>query len=306
MLRRRVSAGVAFAAYRSGSAVARALPAGVAVALAGVLGAILRVALGGRLRMVRRHLQRAHGGRLSPAELEREVGRAFQSYARYWVESFRLPDLSPAEIQAGFVCEGMENLEGGLARGNGVILALPHLGGWDYGGAWLSTQGHPVTAVVEAIEPPELFEWFAGFRRSLGMVVVPLGPEAGPAVLTALHANKVVCLLSDRDVAGGGVEVEFFGERTTLPGGPLTLALRTGAVVLPTAVYFEGPTGHRAIIGPPLPLERQGRLRADVARGTQALAVELEHLIRRAPEQWHLFQPNWPSDREAATGQGRE
>ena len=29
---------------------------------------------------------------------------------------------------------------------------------------------------------------------------------------------------------------------------------------------------------------------------TQYLARELEYLIRRAPEQWHLFQPNWPSD----------
>ena len=26
------------------------------------------------------------------------------------------------------------------------------------------------------------------------------------------------------------------------------------------------------------------------------LASELEALIRRAPDQWHLFQPNWPSD----------
>ena len=25
-------------------------------------------------------------------------------------------------------------------------------------------------------------------------------------------------------------------------------------------------------------------------------AAELELLIRRAPSQWHMFQPNWPSD----------
>ncbi len=47
---------------------------------------------------------------------------------------------------------------------------------------------------------------------------------------------------------------------------------------------------------PPLSLERTGRFREDVARITQDLADELEVLIRRAPEQWHLFQPNWPSD----------
>jgi phosphatidylinositol dimannoside acyltransferase len=50
------------------------------------------------------------------------------------------------------------------------------------------------------------------------------------------------------------------------------------------------------VVRPPLSPERHGGLRDDVARLTQVLAGELEYLIRRAPEQWHLFQPNWPSD----------
>jgi KDO2-lipid IV(A) lauroyltransferase len=52
---------------------------------------------------------------------------------------------------------------------------------------------------------------------------------------------------------------------------------------------------------PPIDTTRQGKLRADVARITQDLACSLEELIRRAPEQWHLLQPNWPSDRTSPT-----
>ena len=100
-------------------------------------------------------------------------------------------------------------------------------------------------------------------------------------MLHALRANHIVCLLCDRDIVGGGIEVEFFGERTTLPGGPATLALRTGAALCPTAVYYEGAL-HRAVIGSPRPLERTGRMRDDVTRLTQGLAAELEGLIRRA------------------------
>ena len=92
--------------------------------------------------------------------------------------------------------------------------------------------------------------------------------------------------------------MEFFGERTLLPGGPATLALRTGAAILPTAVYQDGPN-HLGVVLPPVPAERQGRLRADVTRVTQDLAWALEELIRAAPEQWHLMQTNWPSDEEA-------
>jgi KDO2-lipid IV(A) lauroyltransferase len=117
-------------------------------------------------------------------------------------------------------------------------------------------------------------------------------------VLAALKRNDVVCLLCDRDIQRSGVDVEFFGERTTLPAGPATLGLRSGAPVLPTAVYFTDRTdGHLGVVRPPVPTDRSGDgLRVDVARMTQALATDLEHLIRRAPHQWHLFQPNWPSD----------
>ena len=116
-------------------------------------------------------------------------------------------------------------------------------------------------------------------------------------MLKSLRNNEVLCLLSDRDITGGGIEVEFFGERTKLLAGPATLALRTGAALLPTAAYFtDRGVGHHGVIGAPMNCERHGKLREDVHRITQELAYELETLIRRAPEQWHLLQPNWPSD----------
>jgi KDO2-lipid IV(A) lauroyltransferase len=61
-------------------------------------------------------------------------------------------------------------------------------------------------------------------------------------------------------------------------------------------VYFDGGRDHRAVIGPPLDLTRSGSLRRDVGRVTQDLATRFEQLISHAPEQWHLLQPNWPSD----------
>jgi lauroyl/myristoyl acyltransferase len=107
--------------------------------------------------------------------------------------------------------------------------------------------------------------------------------------------------LSDRDLAGNGIEVEFFGEATTMPAGPATLALRTGAQLVTGAVYSGPGPDHRAIVEPPLDTTRQGPLRKDVARLTQAIATRFEGLIRRAPEQWHLFQPLWLADRPGAS-----
>ena len=53
---------------------------------------------------------------------------------------------------------------------------------------------------------------------------------------------------------------------------------------------------------PPIDTTRKGKLREDVNRITQVLAHELEALIREAPEQWHLLQPNWPSDHALIEG----
>lgn len=246
--------------------------------------------------MVARHMRRVHGPTLSGAALRRAVRAVFESYARYWLESFRLQAETPETIRRGMCTEGMEHLEDAFAAGRGVVLAAPHLGGWDFGGAWLALQGYKPLAVAEMLEPPELFEWFASWRRRIGMEIVPAGPEAGTAVLEGLKQGRTVGLVADRDILGSGVPVEFFGEMTTLPAGPAVLALRTGAPLLPVAVYFEGGGGHRAVVRPPLDVARENGFRADVRRVTQSLAHELEDLIRAAPEQWHLMQPNWPSD----------
>ena len=91
--------------------------------------------------------------------------------------------------------------------------------------------------------------------------------------------------------------VTFFGEQTTLPAGPATLAERTGAILLPVGCYFERRRGNRFVIEEPIEVPDLPTREERVVATTQALAEVLEMIVGRAPEQWHLFQPNWPSDR---------
>ena len=295
-VRRRMTDAATVNTYRLGSLAARLMPGPLAAGAAASIGFGASLANPVRRRMVERHLKRV-SPTMDGASLRVAVQQAFDYYARYYVESFRLPSMSKAAVARPFTIDGWQTVVDALGLGNGVILALPHLGGWEWAGRWMTDQGYKMTVVVEALDPPELFDWFAELRADLGMTVVPTGPKAGPAVLKALRANETVCLLCDRDLERNGVDVEFFGERTTLPAGPATLSLRTGAPILPVGCYFTARyNGHHAVVRPPVPTERRGGLRDDVARVTQALAHELEFLIRRAPEQWHLFQPNWPSD----------
>lgn len=273
----------------------KATPGPLLDATAPMLGLAFSQAMRSRREMVERHIQRVRGP-LEKTELRRAVTAAFESYARYWIESFRLPSLTMTQVDRAIDVPDWHLITDALKEGNGVILALAHLGSWEWGGRWAADRGVNITVVVETIEPPELLEWFRDLRTGLGMTVVPLGPEAGGAVLRALNNNELVCLLCDRDIGRDGIPVEFFGEMTTMPAGPVTLALRTGAPIFPAAVYHSEKGGHLGVVRPALDLTRQGKLREDVSRITQVMAGELEILIRHAPEQWHLFQPNWPSD----------
>jgi KDO2-lipid IV(A) lauroyltransferase len=235
---------------------------------------------------------------LGPGATDEAVEQAargcFAVYGRYWAEAFRIPTLTRAELDAGMEWEGLVHVEHALQQGNGAMLAMPHIGGFDWGGAWFAASGYPATVVAESLDPPELFAFFKSLREGFGLEVVELGEAAGAAILRRLRTNGLVGLVCDRDIAGTGVEVEFFGYPTTIPAGPATLALRTGAAILPSAVYFEPDGLHRGVVRPPLDVSRTGKLREDVQRITQALTTEFENLIRLAPEQWHVLQANWP------------
>ena len=290
-------------AFRAGTALGSVLPGRVNRAVAESLGiaagrAPMWTAMQRRRKLVSAHLRRLYGPSLGRRELQRHVDEVFASYARYWGEMLRLPGLSTEAVKAGMALEGFDQLVTARQAGLGVILALPHLGGWEWAGMYLARTGWPVTVVVEALARRDVFDWFVSFRRALGMEVVAVGPGAGPAAMRALAANRVLCLLCDRVVGGtAGVTVEFFGEATQLPAGPVTLARRSGAPLIPAAVYFgSGADEHLAVLRPVLRIRRSRHLRDDVRLGTQALAVELEGLIRRDPTQWHLMAPNWPSD----------
>jgi KDO2-lipid IV(A) lauroyltransferase len=288
------------AGFNLASLVARVVPLPVLSGAAFGVGSSLARAMKQNRSMVMRHLQRVDPS-LSGKRLHVATQQAFASYTRYYLETFRLTSLSKQQIALGHHVEGFQHIEDSSAKGKGTILALPHMGGWEWSGRWLIDQGYQLTAVVERLENTKLFEWFVEMRSKYGVNVIALTDDAGIAVGKALRDNHVVSLLCDRDIPKDGqrtgVQVQFFGETTTVPAGPAFFALRTGAQLLPMATFFTpGANGHKSVVRPALVVERQGSLREDVARITQVLTTEIESLIRQAPEQWHLFQPNWPSD----------
>lgn len=288
---------VAYVGYRALAGLFGLLPEPVMRRTGEALGWLLSWPARRRMALLEHHLARVVG---PVPDLRRRARAMFSSYGRYWAEVFWVrPRRKPAIVATASIA-GIEHVEDALAAGRGIILALPHLGNWEAAGAKAEAIGIPVLAVAESLPNQRITEWFVGVRRDMGMDVVLTGdgPRVTAELIRRLKQGGTIALLADRDLSGRGVEVLFFGERTTLPAGPVALADRTGATLLPVGCYFDDGPGHAFVVRPPLQVPTAATRDERVAAGTQLLARELEELIRAAPAQWHLFQPNWPSDRE--------
>lgn len=277
------------AGYIAGWKVVAYLPAAITRPLF-TLGADIASRRGKGMPQLRKNLARVVG---ESNVTDRLVRDSMRSYARYWLESFRLPRMvgEPNLVEryhSGMI--GTDILEASLSAGKGVVLVLPHSGNWDMAGMYLAAKYESFTTVAERLKPESLYDAFVDFRESLGFSVVPHQGTTGPyeRLLEVVQQGGVVALLGERDLKKSGVEVEFFGETTRMPSGAARLALDSGAPLHVAHCWFDG-SGWGTKVSPALEGE-------SVAELVQAIARGFEENIREHPVDWHMLQPLWLKD----------
>ena len=233
------------------------------------------------------------------ADIEAAVDKMYESYGRYWAETFWLRPRRHQGIGERVERIGFHHIDVAVAHGKGIVFALPHLGSWETAGLVADQIGIRVLAVAEDLSNERITNWFIKIRNALGIdIVLTTDPQRRSKLIRRLKAGGSIALLADRDVTGTGLGVEFFGEKTSMPSGPVGLAALTGAALIPVGTYFQKGAGHRIVVHPPIQMpETQNRDRR-INEGATLLAAKLEEIIREDPPQWHLFQPNWPTDEQ--------
>jgi phosphatidylinositol dimannoside acyltransferase len=255
---------------------------------------------GPQVQVLEGNLRRVLGPDATGAELRALSRESLRSYARYWLEIFRLPVIPVERLVAetdgsGDVWVALDYLK----AGRGVIFALPHMGNWDQAGAWIIHQGAgSFTTVMERLKPESVYDKFVAFREGLGMEVLPASGGAVNAfgiLSQRLRAGKLVCLPADRDVTGSGIEVEFFGEKAKMMVGSAALAERTGAALFPAILWYEGDRWG-IFVDKEIPVPDEGDRKQKVAAMMQELARSFEAGIRAHPADWHMLQRVFVAD----------
>ena len=243
------------------------------------------------------HMRRVLGPDATEDEVQSAVKGMYESYGRYWAETFWLRPKRHDAVVAGVERHGFHHIDEAIEAGNGMIFALPHMGNWEVAGLVADEIGARALAVAEHLSNERITNWFVEIRNQLGIdIVLTSDPKRNSKLIRTLKAGNAIALLADRDVTGRGLEAKFFGDMAKMPAGPVGLADLTGAALIPVGVYFQQGRGHRIVVHPPVELPHLDKREDRVAQGAALLAAELEGIIREAPSQWHLFQPNWSSD----------
>ncbi|WP_295648256.1 phosphatidylinositol mannoside acyltransferase [uncultured Dietzia sp.] len=282
--------------YAAGWAVVRALPEGLSRGLFRA-GADLAARRQRPDSQLRKNLARVLG--VPPADVPDELIRdSMRSYARYWREAFRLPSMDREAVaqQMDRTVDGIENLDGALARGRGVVVVLPHSANWDLGGTWLARRYGGFATVAERLKPEALYQRFLEYRESLGFTIYPLtGGPVPPfdALRKVLEGGGIVCLPGERDLRHTGVPVTFFGARTRMPAGAAKLAVETGAPLLVAEFWYPDEKSMRIRVHPPIDVS------AGVEAAVQSMADRFAECIARNPDDWHMLQPLWLDDLSA-------
>ncbi|HEY1269746.1 MAG TPA: lysophospholipid acyltransferase family protein [Candidatus Binatia bacterium] len=224
----------------------------------------------------------------SHAERTAIVRLAWRNFAQCVVETVSFMHLPRPRLVSLVAIDGEEHLKRALAKGKGVIALSAHLGNFTTIGPRLAASGYAFTAIVKQPRDRRFADMMDRYRAEAGVATVSAKPrrEAARGVLKALRANHVVLMIAD-EFKSGGVPVEFFGLDSPAPRGPATLALRTGAAVVPMYMIRDDTDRLTVHVDPEIELIETGDMEADVAANTVVFTRHLERIIRRYPDQWN-------------------
>lgn len=296
------------------------LPEAPMNALGDVVGELWYRAAPGRVVRARRNFRRVAmhlasrdlgGDRIRAAAtddraLERVVRSAFHHAVRYYLDMARLPGRSSEDLERRLIVETPDTVELAFGVPGPMVFVSMHFGAVEYPALFaVARTGRKVTAPMETLGDPAMQAWIVSTRSSVGVNIVTLR-DARRALTEALEQGGVVGMVADRNVAGGTIDVPFFGAIAPLPMGPGLLAMEHDLPIWVAAVRRAGGGRYRGQLRR-VEIPAEGLRRARLTAAMTGVAAAMEESIAEAPEQWwSAFAPVWPDlDPEARAGTGR-
>jgi Kdo2-lipid IVA lauroyltransferase/acyltransferase len=269
------------------------LPPRAARAIGAMVGLAFYTIDGAHRRLAIAQLQAAFPVR-TEAECRTIARKTFIHFGQLLVTMLRASTLTPARLLETVEVEGDERVRAALAAGKGAIIFSGHFGYWELHGLAHAMVLSPMSVLARPLDNPHLHALLERMRRATGNQVI-YRQGALRKVVRALNANECVAMLIDQHMHGAdAVTVDFFGRPASTTSALASLALRTGAPLVP-AFAIPLPDGRcRLVYEHAVELPPAGTADPVLAL-TQRCTDVLEMHVRRSPNLWLWMHRRWRS-----------
>jgi len=226
--------------------------------------------------------------------LERGLIRSvFKHMAKNYFDLTKLSQLKLDKLEDNVTIDGWHHLAEAATNAKGTIIASAHLGNFDFAAQVMALRGIKMTIFVEDFYSSPFLRNVAKLRQRNGTGIIPVSKGTLREGLQILRNGGIIVLVCDRNIQRTGLKVNFFGEETLLPVGAVSLALRTGAAIVPIFGVRQPNNRYSIYIEPPLRLSDNGNRSHSLKTGLENLTAVMEKYIRQYPEQWVVLEPIW-------------
>lgn len=279
---------VEYAAFRAALAAGSLLSDDRAAAVGARLGR-LGYPLGIKRAVVERNLRIAFPD-ADDARIARIARASYEHLGRETLMALRLSSIAPATLLARTRIIGEAAARAAWLEGAGVVIAVGHLGNWEWGAAVMAARGYPIDVIAKRAANPLFYAHVlaARERQNVGVIDFQVAPRHG---LRALRAGRVLAFAADQHAGRAGLMVPFFGRPASTYRGPALMALRTGAAMF-VSMPLRRSDGYELTLEP-VDTTTTGDSEADVLRITTDYTQRLEAAVRQNPEQYVWQHRRW-------------
>jgi KDO2-lipid IV(A) lauroyltransferase len=256
---------------------------------------VARIFPGRRKKIALANLRLVFGKRKSGSEIEAIYKECLTRTLTSLVELLKFCFLPPAVAKGRIEMVGREILDATLKRKKGIIIAGLHLGNFSLLDVKLAMEGYPIAVIVKKPRNRYLAQLIVDMTGKLGVGFID-GGERRPATqqsLRQLRGGGIVYIVVDQNPPYPDIMVDFFGYQVPSFKGPIVLAMRTGATILPAFMVYDNGWRQKLMIEKPFALDITGDNKRDIAHNLARLMKLIEGYIEQYPEQWWWWHRRW-------------
>jgi KDO2-lipid IV(A) lauroyltransferase len=250
---------------------------------------------GRRKRIALANLRLVFGKQKSAAEIEAIYKQCLTRTVTSFVEALKMCLLPLHVVQERIEILGKKNLDTTLKKGTGVIIAGLHLGNFPLLAVKLAAEGYPIAAIIKKPRNRYIARIYTRITTKVGVDFIDGGERrlATQQSLKQLRREGIVYIVMDQNPPYPDIMVDFFGYPVPSFKGPMVLAMRTGATILPGYIVYDKGWRHKLVIEKPFVVKTTGNQERDIAHNLARLMKLVEGYIERYPEQWWWWHRRW-------------